>query len=203
MARKARLATSEAWQFEGLSLALDVRTEHLKGETIDQGEATGIASISTVKGVPDAVGELDIEIAYIVWDNGEHEVRCMRAVGRHQWIPRMARGLRVGIRATEEGARFMRVRVPRIGGSTQPTMYQTSVLELSQHTGTSVASVLEDAGALAIGTRHELFGAVDKQRNQLCVVFADGDTRTPVVAHYLTPVLATVKLIQAHAMAHG
>lgn len=61
--------------------------------------------------------------------------------------------------------------------------------DMNAASGVNVADVLVEHGALAIGTRSELFGDTSRRKNYLCARFADDATHALAVAYFLTRVL--------------
>ena len=69
------------------------------------------------------------------------------------------------------------------------TAVQTSVNDLTESAGVDVVKILQDFGAVAVGTRGEVAADVGKRRNELCASFAGAPGHLPAVAFFLSRVV--------------
>jgi serine/threonine protein kinase len=104
-------------------------------------------------------------------------------------LQRIGRALRLGTQLLDENV-MMELRMARItDGDGWSNMYQVSLGELEQTTGTDVCEILRTFGAIAVGTRSEILDDQGPRRNTLCVLGSRQAEHLPVVAHFLTRVL--------------
>ena len=107
----------------------------------------------------------------------------------------VVRRLRVGIRPTESGHLTvdLRAAMPKPEPGHRAGRKVLSLQQLEELLELDPAAVLQQAGALAVGTRQEVLQDQSKNRGWPCITFERNDLLTPVAAFVLTTLLPLLK----------
>lgn len=136
-----------------------------------------------------------LEIAYIVWDNDEREVRALTITAPDQAVRLLEGGRRrLGIQPYRDDPQqavieLSQARIKAQGESGWSNLFMASQEELDEGAGLDVCAALVQAGARQSGTKAQLLHEGGTRRNYLCAIFPAEQRLVPVVAFLLTRVL--------------
>lgn len=121
-------------------------------------------------------------------------LRVDRVLGEAGRLNHAARSLRVSVMETPAGVRFMEAAQARLKRQAtyenQASMKQATLEELSAPlNGVDLRSLLEEFGAVGLGTRAQLFGDISNRRNFLAVAFGPDAPHLAAIIHLVTRVI--------------
>ena len=132
-----------------------------------------------------------LEITYLVWSNGERDVRILEARNTSRALRRLEHGLRLGIH-TIKHRDWIELGQARMKSPAWAGKFKATRSQLDEGAKVPVVEVLEGYGADAIGTKEQLLGDSSKKRGYLCAVFKRSSYEVPVAAYMLTRVLPII-----------
>jgi hypothetical protein len=111
-------------------------------------------------------------------------------------ISRLVRGCRLEIReqASNSLAILRQARLKEGGWS---NLFAASLDELDEGAEMLVAEALLNLGAISVGTKADVIGATDKQKNLCCVVFPPAKVEVALGGYLLTRVLPLLNGVRA------
>jgi len=169
---------------------LDGPTEHgmdVFGQSPDKNQTTGVANSYLVEGP----GDVELIIHDTKWKDGTRSITTESTNGNLA-IERLEHGLSLGIRA-HGNLQFCELRQARITkqgpGKPWSQLFKASIAQLNQGAGLKVVKVLEDEGAIGVGTKEAILGETNRRRMMLCATFLEESQIFPSVAYLLTRVI--------------
>lgn len=166
------------------SIAIGVSKERIRGRTANSVADEGEAIFHKLEG-----DGLELTFADVRWANGEREIRGWDRHGSGAEYEALIGRLRIGIHAAERyrGMSVAEIRLVRVPEADQGAqVYKTTDMELTTIFGFSVAGALDSLTEALVGARGELLQDSGSRKNQLAVVFDNGDLVTPAVVWALT-----------------
>ena len=136
---------------------------------------------------------IDLRIGYVIFINGERDVRTLEVQKEFKIFGRLIHGLRLAIQPMPNDTRRLYAELRQVfqkesfdkHETLRPTM---SGIDLDQGAGLSVFEELKKAGA-EVGTKNELLDETGKRSPYLCVRFSKANLWAPIVAYTTTRIL--------------
>ena len=136
-----------------------------------------------------------IDLAYMVWDTGDRDVRAETVRLSNPALRRLEHGLRLGIDTIpNSNLSVMELRQARIKNRLDPKKWSTCVKatldDLGEGAGINVERTLRRTpGFVNIGSKQDVLGESGIRREFLCATFQRDAPWPPIVAYVLTRVL--------------
>lgn len=159
-------------------------TEVREGKTPSREES--ICRIDSYRVSSDQLGS--VTLGYERWRTGEQSLRLMEADKASTPISRLVRGCRLEVRKHESESLAI-LRQARLKEDGWSNLFAADLNDLDEGAGICVAEALLTLGAITVGTKAEVIGATDRQRNLLSVLFPSHLVEVPIAAYLLTRVL--------------
>ena len=136
---------------------------------------------------------IDLLLGYVVFINGERDIRTRDIHKDFNTFERLKRGIRLSLLPVTDNPRKLyaelRQAFPKDRFDTHQTLHPTaSEMDLDQGAGLSVFEELKKVGA-EVGTKQELLGETGKRSPYLSVRFSKDNLWAPVVAYAVTRIL--------------
>ena len=133
---------------------------------------------------------LNMVFGIVTWPNARPEVRSIEMLdGLHKY-QRLEKAGKWSFVPLPNGDWVGELNVLKIGGKDYPTLNSSNLAELNSLAQTDVITLLTKLGATALGTREELHGETNKQRNRLAVLVKPDAVEAIAAAFTITRVLA-------------
>ena len=167
----------------------DIGWQPARAQAFGAGEVEGESYPASITGP----GGLELDLAVFMSVEGEGMVHCPDGAGVPAEYARLARGARLGVYEEAEGLWIIKqLRLLRFSPDTgwgNPS--RTDLPELDALAGASVEGLLRDLGAVAVGTKLDVFGA---RGNDLALRWPQSaGPEVPLTAYALTRVLPIFK----------
>ena len=156
--------------------------EDVTGITLAGLPTTGRQTLYDVRGP----GGLRLSLAYVVWGDGEREIRWDRRGGHPLPGEHLLGRPRVAVETVGDGVLGMDLVLAGVDATGRDQVEVVSEYELDMAARTCVRCALLAAGATAMGPRQVLLGVCDDQRHVLCTTFSEEAQRVPAVVFTLT-----------------
>ena len=139
--------------------------------------------------------DVAVNFSVISWSTGSGEVVCDDLVNAGRNLMRLLHGGRLGIYATESGARYAEVRIMRPGSNGLPTAQIPHAGELREVLGWSLNQLLEiDMGVERIGTRADVIEDKGPRRNTKIALWRDHSVDIPAMIYLTTRIIPLMAL---------
>jgi hypothetical protein len=124
-------------------------------------------------------------------ENGERQITVSQNFSGVEKWDRLKRGLRLGVyqKQNDKWAARLFPAQPKNDGTWSNRSGGATLSELDDLAGLDVATTLQDLGALAVGTKSEVYGETNRNRDELCVLYPDDKPEVGLAAYVLTTVL--------------
>ena len=156
--------------------------EDVAGITLAGLPTTGRQTLYDVRGP----SGMRLSLAYVVWGDGEREIRWGRRGGSPLPGEHLLGRPRVHVETVGDGFLGMDLVLVGADGAGRDQVEAVSEYELDMAARTCIRCALLAAGATAMGTRQVLLGVCDDQRHVLCTTFPVDAHRVPAVVFTLT-----------------
>ena len=123
--------SNDTLQVNGVELRYTGDTRTIEGQTASKAYAWGTAYIFDVR----LTTKSRLELAEVVWDNGDWDVRCTNADRAPKRFARLCHGLRLGVHRTTDGLNTLELRIARRNGKGWPTACMASMEDLRGRSG--------------------------------------------------------------------
>lgn len=150
-----------------------------RGETVSGQVCDGRVYISRLVGPG-----LAVDVADILWSNGEREVRGWSLQDGPAVLTQVIGRLRIGVynHPDFDVSSVMDLRLPAANADTgRVTARQTSIDGLSAIVGLTFVEGLDAMGEVTFGTRASVLRDVSRRKNELCAVFPSDRMAVPAV----------------------
>lgn len=159
-------------------------TDTGKVAQVDYGQSvSGVEALGEFHMFDVTAPDLEIQLAYAAWDNGEADVRAVSAQG-NQALQRLERGgLRLGIYPFKGEKAWFELRQAKVKMDTKArwsNLFNASPYSLDEGARQDVRALLKKAGATKVGTKAELLDASNNTRNRLCAMFPAEKRMVPI-----------------------
>jgi hypothetical protein len=136
---------------------------------------------------------IDINLGYVIFINGERDIRALEVQKQFNTFGRLIHGLRLAIQPVPDDRRSLyaelRQALPKDPFAKHETLHPTvSEFDLDQGAGLSVFNELRKVGA-EVGSKQELLRETGKRSPYLCVRFTMNNLWAPIVAYTATRIL--------------
>lgn len=169
----------------GVEVTLAGNSVSVQGETFSNGTQTGQAFAANVRTPDGAI----LEVAVTQWITGEVDVRTFTRLTGPVTYDRLTKGARLGVSELDGDVSTCELGILSFHADRQPTVIKASDKDLDQVIQGSARHSLMNLGALAVGTRQDVYGDTSKRRSYQAVMFPRGNSTIPVAAYVLTRVL--------------
>jgi len=138
---------------------------------------------------PDGIA---LETAYLIFANGERDVRVLETGDTPSPYSRLGHGGRLGVYATGDH-HYCEARTMKLGEEAWSNLQRATYSEIESWLGSDVNVFLSSIGGSELLTREELFGDPSRRRNELACSFDADNFMTPFGIFALTRPLPLLK----------
>ena len=136
---------------------------------------------------------VDLRIGYVLFINGERDIRTLDVLKEYNTFGRLSHGLRLAILPVPGDSRKLYAELkqafPKESFVKHETLHPTlSEIDLDQGAGLSVLAELRKVGA-EVGTKQELLSKSGIRSSYLCVRFSKNNLWAPIIAYVTTRIL--------------
>lgn len=136
--------------------------------------------------------QIALETAYLIFSNGERDVRVIETGDTPNPYLRLGHGGRLGIYSTGTDY-YCEARAMKLGEENWSNLQNTTYSEIESWLGSNVNEFLSSVGASELITRERLFGDDGRRRNVLATSFDDDNFLAPLAIYALTRPLPLLK----------
>lgn len=137
--------------------------------------------------------EIQLEVAYTLWEDGDGQIETVDAGNSPLPYSRLSHGGRIGVIEIEEEKKFMELRIAKVNEALWSNFIQTNLKELDSLLDESIGKYLKNYGAIEIGKRETLLFDDSNRRNQVGVIFPQGNIEVPLISYAITRPLAMLR----------
>ena len=156
--------------------------------TMSGEELLAVQHLAFITG-PDGIA---LETAYLIFDNGDRDVRVLETGDTPSPYARLGHGGRMGVYALGDQL-YSEIRAMKLGDENWSNLQRASYAEVESWLGTNVNEFLDSHGCSELTTRENLFGDQGRRRNELACSFDFGNHLAVFVLFALSRPLPLLK----------